>query len=114
MKNNIILLISFALFASCSAPKPLYTWANYEKTSYSYLKNSDEKSTQAILEDYQKILGAQKGTRGMAPPGICADYGFLLLQEGKTDEGKELLNREISLYPESTIFIERILKMIEE
>ena len=47
-------------------------------------------------------------------PGVYADYGFFLLQKGKMKEAKENLNKEIVLYPESKVFIDRILKMIEE
>ncbi len=114
MKKNIIIITFITLLASCTSQKPLYTWGNYETTSYNYLKNSDEKSTQELIENYQKIIETQKGTRGVIPPGVCADYGFLLLQEGKTDEGKKMLMKEIALYPESRIFIDRILKMIEK
>lgn len=113
MRKNAIIIVTVLLLASCSTQKPLYTWGNYETTSYNYLKNADEKSIQELIENYQKIIEIQKGTRGVIPPGVCADYGFLLLQEGKTEEGKEMLMKEIALYPESKIFIERILKMTE-
>jgi hypothetical protein len=114
MKMSFILIMSIAFLASCTTQKQLYTWGNYEKTSYNYLKNSDEKSTQELVEDYQKIIEKQKGTRGVVPPGICADYGFLLLQDGKKAEGKKMLMKEVALYPESKVFIDRILKMIEK
>ncbi len=114
MKKNIILMIPIMFLASCTTQKSLYTWGHYDTTSYNYLKNADEKSIQAITEDYQRIIENQKGTRGVVPPGIYADYGFLLLQEGKKEEGKEMLMKEIALYPESKIFVERILKMIEK
>ncbi|MDA3839455.1 MAG: DUF4810 domain-containing protein [Patescibacteria group bacterium] len=113
MKRNLLIVICVLFLASC-APQKLYTWGNYEKTSYNYLKNTDEKSILALTEDYQKIIEKQKGTRGVVPPGIFADYGFLLLQEGKEEEGKEMLIKEVTLYPESKIFIDRILKMKEE
>jgi hypothetical protein len=48
------------------------------------------------------------------PPGIYADYAYVLLQIGKTEEGKALLLKEIELYPESKIFIDRILKMLKQ
>jgi hypothetical protein len=48
------------------------------------------------------------------PPGVYADYGFILLQASKTDQGREMLEREVALYPESKQFIDRILKLIEE
>lgn len=114
MKKIIFISITVLLLASCTTQKPLYSWDKYEITSYNYLKNSDEKSTQELIETYQKIIEKQKGTRNAIPPGVCADYGFLLLQEGKTKEGKELLMKEIALYPESKVFINRILKIIEE
>lgn len=115
MKKGLILFALLAILASCTTTKtPLYTWGNYETTSYNYLKKSDEESTQKLIENYQKVIETQKGTRGVVPPGVYADYGFTLLQIGKTEEGKEMLTKEIALYPESKIFIERILKMTEE
>lgn len=113
MRKNLILVAFIALLASCTAPKTLYSWGKYETTSYNYLKNTDEKSIQELIENYQKVIEDQKGTRGVVPPGVYADYGFLLLQEGKTKDGKDLLLKEIALYPESKIFIDRILKKLK-
>lgn len=102
------------MVVSCTTQKPLYSWGKYEITSYNYLKNSDEKSTQELIETYQNIIENQKGSRGVVPPGVYADYGFVLLQSNKKEEGKEMLLKEVALYPESKIFIDRILKIIEE
>ncbi len=114
MNKLIILTACVICLASCSTNKPLYTWDKYELTSYNYLKNSDEKSTQELIKTYEKIIKKQKGSRGAVPPGIYADYGFLLLKDDKIEEGTAMLQREISLYPESQIFIERIIKMSEQ
>jgi hypothetical protein len=114
MKKLIYISISVFLLVSCSTQKPLYTWGKYETTSYNYLKNNNEKSTQELIDTYKKIIEKQKGSRKVVPPGIYADYGFVLLQANKTEEGKAMLLKEVSLYPESKIFIDRILKMIEK
>ena len=114
MRKSIYLLTLCAFFASCTTQQTLYSWGKYEKTSYDYLKDANEESIQKLIEDYQRIIEKQKGTRGEIPPGICADYGFLLIQEDRVKEGKEMLMKEIALYPESKVFIDRILKMIEE
>ncbi|MCK9206697.1 MAG: DUF4810 domain-containing protein [Salinivirgaceae bacterium] len=114
MRKIIFLSLVFLFFASCTTQKPLYNWDKYEITSYNYLKNNDEKSAQELIVTYQKIIEKQNGTRKVVPPGIYADYGFLLLQANKTEEGKAMLLKEISLYPESKIFIDRILKMMEK
>jgi hypothetical protein len=99
---------------SCEAPKMLYSWNNYDETSYKYLKNSDEKSTEQLITTYRNLIEKQTGTRKTVPPGIYADYGFILLQAGKTEEGKAMLEKEFALYPESKVFIGRILKMFDK
>ena len=113
MKKIIFLSLSLLLFCSC-ANKKLYSWGKYESSSYNYLKASDDKSAQALAETYQSIIDKQTGTRGVVPPGIYADYCFLLLQTNKIKEGKEMLLKEIALYPESKVFIDRILKKLEK
>lgn len=114
MKKIIILSLSVFIFTACTMQRPLYTWANYENASYSYLKNSDDKASQDLILSYKTIIEKQRGSRGVVPPGIYADYGFILLQANKTAEGKAMLLQEIALYPESQIFIQRILKMTEK
>lgn len=114
MRRIIFSALTVVLMTSCYVQKPLYSWSNYTNASYNYLKNSDEKSTQELIKSYQTIIEKQKGSRGVVPPGIYADYGFILLQENKTEEGKAMLLQEIALYPESRVFIERILKMTEK
>lgn len=111
MKKILFLLIPVFLLASCTLHKPLYSWNKYDITSYNYIKNNDEKSTQELIKNYEAIISKQNGTRKVIPPGIYADYGFVLLQSGKTEEGNAMLEKEISLYPESKIFIARIIKM---
>ncbi len=113
MKKVFFVFFALLLLSACTVNKPLYTWADYEKASYNYLKKSDEKATQVLIENYQEVIEKQKGTRGVVPPGIYADYGFILLQSDRAAEGKQMLQREIALYPESEVFISRILKMLE-
>lgn len=114
--KHVFLVIGAALLIGSCAPtvKPLYTWGNYEDVSYTYLKKSDEKTTQLLIEAYQQIIEKQEGSRKIVPPGIYADYGFLLASTGKVKEGKELMQKEIALYPESKVFVERILKLIDK
>lgn len=115
IKNHFFLLASLLVFSNCTSSKPaLYSWQNYETSSYTYLKNSDEAALEELVVAYEKIISEQSGTRNVVPPGIYADYGFLLLQNGENEKGKEMLQKEIEIYPESKIFIDRILKMLEE
>ena len=111
LPNYLLVIVVSLLVISCSPTKTLYYWGTYDISSYNYLKNNDEKSMQELISNYQSITGSQNSIRQVAPPGIYADYGFILLKNGKTEEGNSMLEKEISLYPESKIFIDRIIKM---
>lgn len=116
-KNTIglTLIITAALgMTSCVTNKPLYTWGNYDVTTYNYIKNETEKSLDDLLETYAKLMENQKGERKTVPPGLCADYGFLLYKKGEKNKAIEMLKMEIALYPESATFITRIIKKLEE
>lgn len=113
MKKIILIILSLVVLSSCTVQKQLYTWNDYHVKSYNYLKNGDDKAIQELINTYIKIIEKQKKGRNTVPPGIYADYGFILLQMGKTVEGKAMLEKEIELYPESKEFILRILKMME-
>jgi len=101
------------LAASCGSTK-LYSWYDYQEDYYHYLKNADKESLDDLIKTYQKIIEKQKETRGVVPPGIYADYGWMLLEAGKTSEAKEMLAKEIELYPESEVFVSSILKRVEK
>ena len=117
MKPFILSIAFAALVTSCaptSTSKPLYYWGDYSKYSNKAIKKNTQEDTANLLKVYEEIMANEtKGSRGIPPPGICADYGYFLMSNGEFEKGKELLNKEISLYPESKIFIERILKIAE-
>ena len=114
MKKFLYVLIASTLLIACAPSKKnyLYSWGQYYDASYGYLKNKDDKSTQALVDNYKSIINKQTGIRGKVPPGIYADYGFLLMQLNQTDVGRAMLQKEIELYPESKVFIDRILNSV--
>ena len=108
-------VIACVLF-SCSSPTTLYTFSgkkySYNKSSYNYLTKNDQESLDNLLHSYENIIKNQKGILMKVPPGIYADYGFALMTNGDVEEGKKYLEKEVSLYPESKIFINRILNLL--
>lgn len=105
--------LACALATSCSSgPKPMYSWYEYDSASYKYLKNNDQESLDNLVKAYDKIIAKQSGTRGVVPPGVYADYGFVLIQANKPAEGKKMLLKESELYPESSVFVNSVIRMI--
>ncbi|MGN1257082.1 MAG: DUF4810 domain-containing protein [Bacteroidaceae bacterium] len=99
---------------SCHTTQSLYSWYDYEDATYKYSKRTTDELQVKVLEQYQKITEKQKGVRGVVPPGMYAEYGYLLFKTGKKEEGLSFLNKEIELYPESKTYISRIIKQLEK
>ncbi len=144
MRKTVVAALGVLLLSSCTAPR-LYYWGaspssgttKYEKLAY---KNYDQQTPQALCELvvlYEDMVSHPGGTRKVVPPGICAEYGFLLLQpataeafmkhatnkqrkvfntdniaEAFSSKGEEMLKKEMELYPESAKFIAPLLKRL--
>ncbi len=145
MKKLIAILAAIVTFAACRTTD-LYYWGGningtttYERLAYqSYDKQSPESLCNLIVA-YEDMVTRPAGTRQVPPPGICAEYGYLLLQPGTaqtfaasaTDaqkrvfgssdfnelfrqRGEEMMKKELELYPESEKFIAPLVKRFTE
>lgn len=141
-----ILTIAFVSFllTSCGITSSLYYWGGTQNgtTAYEHLayKNYDKQTPESLCSlicMYEDIVSNPGGTRRMPPPGICAEYGYMLLipenaaifTEHATasqrrafassdyaslfsEKGKEMLQKEIELYPESAKFIAPLIERL--
>ena len=114
MKKIYLMIVLIApLFTSCMSASSLYYWDKYEDASYKNYKQGTDEAKAELMAVYEKMMTKQIGTRKTIAPGICAEYGYMLIQAGKVEEGVNYLKKEIELYPESRVFIERIIKQYE-
>jgi hypothetical protein len=113
MKKILFAALLIMSITSCTTTK-LYSWYDYENRAYEYSKTPTDELRDKLLKQYKKITEKQDGTRGVVPPGLYAEYGYLLYTTGKEEEGLNFLKEEIKLYPESEIYISRIIKQLEK
>lgn len=114
MKNPLYLMFVVLLMSSCSSTQNLYSWYKYDDVTYQYSKKRTDELKIKVLEEYQKMMEKQNGQRGTVPPGLYAEYGYMLYMSGKQDEGLKFMQEEINLYPESEVYISRIIKQLEK
>lgn len=114
IKKILLMGICVLALASCDTPKRLYSWYDYENITYQYSKKRTPELEAKVLQQYQKMIENQSNTRGVVPPGLYAEYGYLLYKTGKKEEGISFLKQEIQLYPESEKYISRIVKQLEK
>ena len=108
MSRLIWLLVSIALLMGCATPT-LYSWGHYEELIYvSYAapgKASPQMQVEKLEEDYQKARAENK----RMPPGFHAHLGYLYFQLGEFDQAWQELETEKAEFPESAVFINRLL-----
>ena len=103
------------LLAGCaSRPATLYSWGSYEEGIYaSYSARSDYPAEREITQleaDYQKARSANV----RVPPGWHAHLGYLYYQTGKPEQARQEFISEKAAYPESTVFMDRLLKNLSK
>ncbi len=117
MKNPHIfatVLLPCLLIGCASAPPTLYQWGNYQGQIYNMYsdpgKSPPEEQIAKLEEDYQKVRSSNK----QVPPGYHAHLGYLYFKIGKVDQALQELETEKALFPESTVYMNRLIQQIKK
>ena len=140
----VILAAGLLLSACGPTAEVLYYWggshegvSDYERYAYRSTARETPESLCALLLRYEKLVSNPGGLRQVPPPGICAEYAWLLVQPetavtfaehasdrqkaayGFTDYGagfrersRELFEMEMRYYPESIVFIKPLAERL--
>jgi hypothetical protein len=107
-KTLLILGIAFLGFVGCQPSSTLFYWGKYSSTLYEYKKNPSDTTLSIHKGTLLDIMKEAPEKKMLVPPGVYAEYGYLMLKEGKENEGMEYLAKEEQSFPESKVFILRI------
>lgn len=112
MKRFICVSASVLLLAACgTATPPKYDWGTYEQSMYGYYK-SPEKTDQLIESLAATIIKAETGKQKVAP-GLYAEYGYLLMKQGRQQDAIANFDKEKTMWPESTVLMDRMSKLAQ-
>jgi hypothetical protein len=113
MLRLVCLAAMLGLLAGCAAPT-LYSYGQYEELIYaSYAapgKVSPEMQVEKLEQDYQKARAANK----RMCPGWHAQLGYLYFQLGKMDQAHQEFLTEKAEFPESAVFMDRLLANLKK
>ena len=105
----LAVLVVVATLSGCQTTKPLYHYGAYPDAVYAHFKNEDSSVTQEI-EALEKSIAKSAAKNLPAGPGLNAHLGYLYIESGDMAKGVAYLRQEKALYPESTQFIDFLLK----
>lgn len=109
------MIVFFSLSGCIPAPvayHPQYYWGTYSEALYKNKKDLTPESYQGYKNALADIVEKSKTDGLLIPPGIYAEYGFILAQEGKHEEAQVYFNLEKEKYPESKIFVDRLINTL--
>lgn len=106
MKQLMFIGLTAALISGC-ASQPGYKWGQYEQSLYNYYANPAKVAelSNSLFNDIEEAERKQR-----VPPGLYAEYGYLMLETGMPRKAAFYFNKEKSLWPESTHFMNTLLQ----
>jgi hypothetical protein len=106
-----LMALTFSGFAH-AADTSMYYWLDYERDLLqSYVQPEDLKEFEATLLN---IIKTSDESDRKPPPGVLAEYGYLLYERGEFDPAIEYFEREAREWPESVVLMNRIIKRAKE
>lgn len=113
-----ISIVSLALIAvlmsGCSSGRaPMYEYGNYSESYYQLKQNGDAETTKVWKTALEESIDLSNEGGLRVPPGINANLGYLYLKVNDADKAITFFNAEKTLYPESTVFMEKLIKKAE-
>jgi hypothetical protein len=114
MKKIAFLLLpclGFLLLSGCTSPY-LYEWGKYDTWLYENYENpkNDEElyvALSTLIENYE--ARKKPNTKPLAP-GLYAEYGFLLMRRGESEQAIKYYTKEKELWPEATVFMDSMIQ----
>lgn len=101
--------VALLLTACGTTNNDIYYWGAYPSTVYENLKNDKTSLSEQIsaMEKYFDLVNSQNKA---VAPGAHAHLGLLLIEAGQNDRALEQFKIEKELFPESSTFMDFLLK----
>jgi hypothetical protein len=108
MRPFLLGLVAAGLAGCAAGPSTLYAWGGYDDALYAHYKSPQDREAH-VARLKAIVLAAEQGGRKV-PPGVYAEYGYALLEEGLSDQAVVYFQKERDLWPESRLFMEKMIR----
>jgi hypothetical protein len=105
----LVIALPLVLLTGCA--ESLFHWGKYEDSLIERYIENDTTQTETHLRD---LFTEAESTQQRVPPGIYADYGFMLYKRGDKSTSISYFEKEKKLYPESSFFMNKLIERIKQ
>jgi len=106
--GTVALAMGLALSAAGCAPRAHYAWGSYHEVLYAHYQAPQDR--EAFVAGLAATIQAAEQAGLLVPPGIYAEYGYALFEEGRTQEAVGWFEKEKARWPESRLFMEKMIR----
>ena len=106
----MVAALSVAFLSGCVAPGK-YNWGNYDGSLYGYYKDPTRLDTH--LAEMENIIRTSEQTHMKVAPGIHAEYGYFLMQNGKSSLAVAQFEKEKTNWPESAQLMSSMIRLAQ-
>ena len=103
-------LILLVLLPGCQTQRSLFYWGHYEALIYQAYVAPAKAPTGLQIEKLQEDVVRAAAANLTVHPGLHAHLGYLYYQSGQTDLARKEFETEKTLFPESAVFMDRMLQ----
>ncbi len=111
MKRLTLIGIALLLSACASAPQSKYDWGNYEQAMYSYYKQPGNPAE--LMAALATTIQQAEANKRTVAPGLYAEYGYLNMMAGNTQEALANFDKEKRKWPASAQLMDKMSKMAQ-
>lgn len=108
MRARILGLAAVAALATACGPKTRYHWGDYDGALYRHYSSPQDRD--AWVESLKTTIEQAEQLGEKVPPGICAEYGYALFEEGQAQQAVPWFQREKDTWPESNVLMEKMIR----
>lgn len=110
LRNAVMAASLSALLVGCATVTEAgYFWGDYSSSLYRYTKDPSKETLMAHIATLEKMIVEAERRDLRVPPGIHAELGHLKGKQGDAVARDQHFVAEIGLYPESRVFVEKLI-----
>ena len=95
--------------SGCAARGPVYHWGHYEDLVYEMYVEPGKPEPGVQVEQLSRDISEANARGDRVPPGVHLHLGYMYLLEGNAAAARSEMETEKRLFPESTVFVDRLL-----
>jgi hypothetical protein len=105
-------ILAVMVLAGCTTTR--HDWGGYSNELYTYYKSPTAEEQQELLEELAKVFARVEKKGAVPPPGLYAEYGNFLFQEGDYPNAVEYFEKEKRAWPESAKFMDSLVGVLKK